>query len=53
MSFVMDALSLAQSPVCGYIVFRYTAAFNNYIRIKWLMEETCFEPAGALTFYLS
>jgi hypothetical protein len=51
-SFVMEALSLAQSPVYGYLVFRHTTGFSNFMRIKWPTEATCFEPAGALTFPL-
>jgi hypothetical protein len=51
-SFEMEALSLAQSPVYGYIVFGHTPGFSNFTRIKWPMVATCFEPAGASTLYL-
>jgi hypothetical protein len=35
----MEALSLARSPVYGYVVFRHTAEFSDSMRIKWPTEH--------------
>jgi hypothetical protein len=51
-SFAMEASSLAWSPVYGYVVFRHTTGFSNFMRIKWPTEATGFELAGISAFPL-
>jgi hypothetical protein len=48
----MEAYTLALLPVYGYNAFRHTAGFSDSMRIKWPMDATCFEPAGASTLPL-